>query len=185
MLGFRIGSTSFLDNFRQEQHMERRRVKIVDQFQRKLAVRMIVYWLIYQLTLFNFLFCWRLLSEGSGNLLEQYGRFVADYWPIIICFLIVVPALAWDAMKFCHRVAGPIVRFRQISRDIALGKPVRRIKLRDGDELMELQKDFNAMLDRLAADHAIELVAPGSSKAAAADPVDDELADELLATNAE
>lgn len=165
--------------------MERRRIKIVDRFQRKLAVRMIAYWLIYQLTLFNFLFCWRLLSEGSGNLLEQYGRFLADYWPIFICFLIVVPALAWDAMKFCHRVAGPIVRFRQVSRDIALGKPVRRVQLRDGDELLELQNDFNAMLDRLAAEHAIALVAPSSPKSVASEPVDDQQADELLAINAE
>jgi hypothetical protein len=165
--------------------MERRRTKIVDRFQRKLAVRMIAYWLIYQLTLFNFLFCWRLLSEGSGNLLEQYGRFVADYWPIFICFLIVVPALAWDAMRFCHRVAGPIIRFRQVARDVALGKPVRRVKLRDGDELLEMQDDFNAMLDRLAAEHAIALVAPASPKATALEPADDESADELFATNAQ
>jgi hypothetical protein len=161
--------------------MERRRTKIVDRFQRKLAIRMIAYWLIYQLTLFNFLFCWRLLSEGSGNLLEQYGRFVADYWPIFICFLIVVPALAWDAMRFCHRVAGPIIRFRQVARDIALGKPVRRVKLRDGDELLEMQDDFNAMLDRLAAEHAVALIAPTSPTAT--EPADDELADQLFATN--
>lgn len=144
---------------------------------------MVAYWFIYQVTLFNFLFCWRLLSEGSGNLLEQYGRFIVDYWPIFICFLIVVPALAWDAMKFCHRVAGPIVRFRQVSRDIALGKPVRRVKLRDGDELLDLQDDFNAMLDRLAAEHAIALIAAAAPQAAASDPADDALAEELLAIN--
>jgi hypothetical protein len=146
--------------------MERRKLKIVDRFQRKLAKRMIAYWLIYQLTLFNFLFCWRLLSEGSGNLVEQYGRFLAEYWPIFICFLIVVPAMAWDAMRFCHRVAGPIVRFRQVARDVAAGKPVRRVRLRDGDELLELQDDFNAMLDRLAGENAITLITPADSKAA-------------------
>ncbi len=140
--------------------VEQRKRKIVNRFQWKLAFRMVAYWFIYQITLFNFLFCWRLISEGIGNPIEQYGRFVADYWPIFICFLIVVPALAWDAMKFCHRVAGPIVRFRQTACNIADGKPVQRIKLRPNDELMELKNDFNAMLDKLAADGSIVLIEP-------------------------
>lgn len=138
--------------------VEQRKHKIVNQFQWKLARRMIAYWLIYQITLFNFLFCWRLIAEGTGDLLEQYGHFVADYWPIFVCFVIVVPALAWDAMKFCHRVAGPIIRFRQVARDLAERKPVRRVRLRHNDELKELQNDFNAMLETLAADHAIDLI---------------------------
>lgn len=167
--------------------MERRKQKFVDPFQRKLAMRMIVYWLFFQFTLLNLLFCWRLLSEGSGNLAEQYGRFLGDYWPVIVCFLLIVPALAWDAVRFSHRFAGPIVRFRQIARDLAAGKPVRRVKLRNGDELLELQTDFNAMLDRLAEDHAITLIssAPTNPSAEANHFEEEDVAQELLTTGAE
>ena len=38
----------------------------VSPFQTKLFVRVGVYWLIYSITLFNFLFIWRLLQEGPG-----------------------------------------------------------------------------------------------------------------------
>lgn len=137
---------------------ERRRRKLVAQFQYKLIARMVIYWLIYQVTLFNLLFACRLLEEGKGNLLEQFGLFLQDSYPMLICFAVLVPAFAWDAVKFYHKVAGPIYRFRKTAREIAAEEPIRRVKLRDGDELLELQDDFNAMIDTLARLHAVKLV---------------------------
>ncbi len=137
---------------------ERRYRKVVDRFQHKLIVRMVLYWFIYQVTLWNFLFCWRLLQQGRGNLLQQYNQFFWEFYPMLFCFLILVPVFAWDAVKFYHRIAGPIYRFRVTARQIAAGEPVRHVKLRQGDELAKMEEDFNAMIDTLARNGGLTLI---------------------------
>ena len=141
---------------------DRRHRKLVDHFQYRLIVRMVLYWTIYQVTLFNFLFCWKMIEGGEGSIIDQYGQFLQEFYPMLICFAILVPAFAWDAVKFYHRIAGPIVRFRSVARDIAAEQPVRRIALREGDELTEMQDDFNSMLDTLVRNGGIQLIEGGS-----------------------
>ena len=137
---------------------ERRRHKLVDRFQYKLITRMVVYWAVYQVTLWNILFCWKLLESGRGNFFQQYGQFSREFAPMLLCFLILVPAFIWDAVKFYHRIAGPIVRIKKATRDIAEGRPLRHVRLREGDELMELQDDFNDMLDTLSRCGAVTVI---------------------------
>lgn len=138
----------------------RRRQKLVDQFQYRLIKRMVVYWAVYQLTLWNVLFCWRLLVSGRGDVFQQYGQFCREFYPMLLCFLVLMPAFTWDAVKFYHRIAGPIVRIKRTARDVAEGRPVRRVVLRKGDQLMELQDDINDMLDYLAQRGAVTFVDP-------------------------
>ncbi len=126
--------------------MKKRRVRFVERFQRRLAIRMVVYWFVYQLTLWNLLFCWYMLRDGPGNLLEQYGRFTAEYYPILLSFVVLVPPIIWDAVKFCHRVGGPIYRLRMSMLSIADGAPLEEIEFREGDELAELEEAFNRMV---------------------------------------
>ena len=122
---------------------------LVNQFQTRLFIRIALYWLIYQVAVWNFLFVWRVLQEGPGNPLEQYWNFFLEYAPTLIIFALIVPVLAWDAVRFTHRLVGPLVRFRRTMLDVGAGKPVRKIKLRPGDFLTDLQHDFNDMLDGL------------------------------------
>lgn len=130
--------------------MKNGRLRIwVDPFQSRLFLRVVSYWFVYQFTLWNFLFAWRLLEVGPGDLLQQYGAFCLDYYPIMFCFLILAPAFAWDSVRFAHPLVGPLVRFRRTMQAIAAGEPVQPIKLRDGDYLVEMQDDFNAMLQAL------------------------------------
>jgi len=137
---------------------ERRRRKLVDKFQHKLISRMIFYCAVYQFTLWNFLFCWKLLESGQGNFFQQYGQFSREFAPMLLCFLILVPALAWDAVKFYHRIAGPLVQIKRATRDIAEGRPLGYVRLREDDELMELQDVFNDMLDSLSRSGAVTLI---------------------------
>jgi hypothetical protein len=116
-------------------------------FQTRLFLRIAVYWLIFIITLWNFLFVWRLLAEGPGNPFEQYGRFFMDYYPALILFVVLLPVAAWDLVKLSHRLVGPLVRFRRALQDLAAGEPVRLIKLRDGDYLQDMKDEFNAMLE--------------------------------------
>jgi methyl-accepting chemotaxis protein len=45
-----------------------------------------------------------------------------------------------------HRFAGPIYRFEQSAQEIGAGDLTHRVSLRTGDELMELQEEFNGMV---------------------------------------
>jgi nitrogen fixation/metabolism regulation signal transduction histidine kinase len=121
----------------------------VDQFQTKLTLRIGGYLLLFLIVLSNFLFAWRLMEEGTGDLVEQYLRMLRDYLPVGICLLLLVPVMAWDAIRFSHRIVGPIVRFRHTAQAVGNGEPVRPIKLREGDYLTEFRDDFNQMLDSL------------------------------------
>jgi hypothetical protein len=166
----------------QVMNKNRRSRVMVNQFQGKLLWRFVMYWLIYQVSMWNFMFCWQLLGEGHGNPLEQYYRFVGVNYPGLFCLAILVPFFAWDAMRLTHRVAGPIYRFRQTILSITSGEPVRRIKLRDGDHLNEVADDINEMLDALEERGAITIDrAPGKTLlVASADPqvrLDDGLED--------
>jgi hypothetical protein len=105
------------------------------------------YWLIYQVSLWNLVFVWRLLHEGPGNLLEQYAQFCRDYAPALVGSLALLPILAWDAVKFAHRLVGPVHSLRKTLRTMAAGEPVRPVRLRQGDFLTELRDDFNTMLE--------------------------------------
>jgi hypothetical protein len=128
---------------------EERKKVWIDSFQPKLFLRMGWYWLIYQVSLWNLVFVWRLLQEGRGNLLEQYGRFCMDYAPALVGGVVLLPILAWDSVKFAHRLVGPIYRFRKTLQSIAAGEAVRPIRLRQGDFLTEMQDDFNQALETL------------------------------------
>jgi hypothetical protein len=127
----------------------RRHRVMINQFQGKLQWRLVMYWLIYQVSMWNFLFCWQLLREGKGNPLEQYLQFLSVNYPTLFVLAILVPFFAWDAMRFSHRVAGPIHRFRQTIQAITAGEPITRVKLRNGDDLHEVADDINEMLDVL------------------------------------
>ena len=50
-----------------------------------------------------------------------------------------------------HRFAGPIYRFEKSAQAVASGDLTHRVSLRTGDELMELQEEFNGMTAALQA----------------------------------
>ncbi len=137
---------------------DRRFRLLVNPFQYKLVKRVFLYWLIYQLSLWNFLFFWRLIAEGRGNPWEQYVRFFRDFYPMLFCFALVVPFFALDALRLSHRVVGPMNRFRSAMRQITAAQPVRRVRLRNGDELDDMLHDFNAMLEALQRRGALTLL---------------------------
>ena len=50
-----------------------------------------------------------------------------------------------------HRFAGPIYRFEKSCQSLSTGDLTHRVSLRTGDELMELQEEFNGMVSGLQA----------------------------------
>lgn len=55
------------------------------------------------------------------------------------------------SMYVSHRFAGPIFRFEKSAQEVGAGDLTHRVSLRTGDELMELQEEFNGMVAGLQA----------------------------------
>ena len=64
--------------------------------------------------------------------------------------LVILPAIVYDSIKFGHRMAGPIVRFKNLLPKIGIEK-VEHVGLRANDFWQDFPADFNAMLDRVEA----------------------------------
>lgn len=65
---------------------------------------------------------------------------------IYIIFVILISAI------LSHKMAGPVYRFEQTCKAIAKGDFSQRVHLRKGDQLMDLQDEFNKMMDRVEAE---------------------------------
>src|SRR6478672_9139087 len=101
-------------------HEDRKRIW-VDNFQTRLACRVAGYLALSLLVLVNFLFAWKLFREGVTDLPAQFAELVVDYLPVGACLLLIGPVMAWDAIRFSHRLVGPLVRFRRAMEDVANG----------------------------------------------------------------
>jgi len=128
---------------------EERKKVWVDPFQTKLTARIAGYLVVFFFVFCNLLFAWKMWTEGP---IDPWGQFVETLQanaPVFVLLLVLVPVMAWDTIRFSHRLVGPMVRFRKTMQEIADGEPVRPIKLREGDYLTEMRDDFNKMLEQL------------------------------------
>ena len=86
---------------------------------------------------------YRLIVTEAPSLAVAASQFNA----IILVKLVLYLALMLLISVFVsHRFAGPIFRFEKSAQSVAKGDLTHRVALRTGDELMELQDEFNAMI---------------------------------------
>ena len=97
----------------------------------------------------------------GGDVYYTMARFVKETDPSLMPLL--SSAMRMDMVKLViflgimgivtlfvsHRWAGPIFRFEQSAQAVAGGDLTHRVSLRTGDDLMELQDEFNAMITSL------------------------------------
>ena len=131
----------------------------IDSFQTKLSLRIGGYLVVFLIVFCNLLFIWKMIDEGPLDPVQQFLDTMRSNMPVIVCLIVLVPVMAWDMIRFSHRLVGPLVRFRKTMRAIADGEAVRPIQLRDGDYLTELRDDFNQMLEELQK-RGVEVIKP-------------------------
>jgi nitrogen fixation/metabolism regulation signal transduction histidine kinase len=119
----------------------------VDEFQTRLLRRLCIYLAVYLVGLVNFLFIARLLTEGRGDPLQQFTAVLVDHAPVLLSLLILLPVIAFDALRFSHRLVGPLFRLRSVLHDLAQGQAVRRVKLRQADFLHDMADELNQFLE--------------------------------------
>ena len=81
-----------------------------------------------------------------------YDNFPAIAYGFIYKLIIYVIFVVLISAILSHRMAGPIYRFEQTCKAIAKGDYSQRVHLRKGDQLIELQDEFNKMMDRVETD---------------------------------
>lgn len=137
--------------------MREKRKKIwIDRFQTYLSLRIAFFVALYQIGVWTLVLIARSML---GPLQEMLGPAVIGPWFVFLGSILLVVALLsiYDAVKFAHRVAGPIYRFRKTIQAITAGEEVRLLTLRKGDFLQEMKEDLNEMLQVLEQRGAVVL----------------------------
>jgi len=80
---------------------------------------------------------------------DEFGPIAAQFFykiAIYVLFVVIISAV------LSHKMAGPIYRFEQTFRQVANGDFSQRVHLRKGDQFIEMQDEFNKMMDRVQAE---------------------------------
>jgi len=94
-------------------------------------------------------FLQEIFKEHPVLLQIVYEEGPALIYPLIIKSTIFFALLAIVSALLSHSIAGPLYRFEQVCKEVTQGNKKARVKLREGDALADLAKDFNSMLDAL------------------------------------
>lgn len=86
-----------------------------------------------------------LLAENPA-MSATIGQFHTIILVKIVLYLAIILLIS---LYVSHRFAGPIHRFEKSAQVVASGDLTHRVSLRTGDELLELQEEFNGMLASL------------------------------------
>ena len=143
----------------------RKRLFVNPAIQGRLLVRAAVYWFFYHGVLWMTLFLFRYAEHRGAKLAgasprtfsELYAEFSHEYMGLWVCAVAIVPIVLWDLLCFSHRIAGPLVRFRNTLESLTAGKTVSEVRLRDSDLLNELNDAFNRYLATLQSSRPMDL----------------------------
>ena len=132
----------------------RKKTYVNGRIQGRILGRIAAYWVLYHVVLWHGLFVYRFAQYRAaittgGEVVpfrDLYGQFCADFYPLIICALFILPAFLLDFVRLTHRIAGPLIRFRTAMQDVMAGKRVEEVTLRQRDLLTDFQTEFNEFL---------------------------------------
>ena len=100
---------------------EQRRKIWIDRFQTRLAIRIALYFLLYQAAVWSLFVIWRSISADVD---AAMGPVWAGYCFLLSAATIVFLGLLFivDAVKTTHRLVGPLYRFRKTIQAITAGE---------------------------------------------------------------
>jgi hypothetical protein len=111
-----------------------------------ILLRLVMHWGLFVVTAAAFLYFVELLTgaprEAGRNLVARHG-------PTVLAVLVLAPIFLRDLCKLTNRFAGPMVRLRRAMHDMAEGRKVAPVQLRDGDFWKEFAVDFNRVVERV------------------------------------
>jgi nitrogen fixation/metabolism regulation signal transduction histidine kinase len=130
-------------------HPQRKKHYIDADVQGSLARRIIFHWLVFLMVAALVCFILQVLADPFQPLKEHVQRMWLTHGPFLLVMVFLMPVFVVDSIKLSHRFAGPIFALRRAIREVAQGKPPRKLKFRSRDFWRELADDYNTMLERL------------------------------------
>jgi len=134
---------------------QRRRVWI-HRFQTHLFFRIGLYFVIYQVAVWVCVY----IQQRTQRALEAVlGDVAASYFIYFAATSVVAVGLLFlvDAIKFTHRIVGPLYRVQKTLQAVTAGEDLALMQLRKGDFLHELKDEINEMLKVLEQRGAVVL----------------------------
>jgi hypothetical protein len=115
--------------------------------------RAVFHWVLMIGATLTILVSWQFLIGDphqtlSGCFDETWQRF----GPCIVVFLMVLPIVVRDTVKFTNKLAGPLFRLRHALERLANDERVSPIRFRKGDMCQDLAEQFNTVLLRIQRD---------------------------------
>ena len=133
-------------------HLQRKRFFVNFPIQLAMIARAVGYWLASVVTVTILLIVERILFSGPAR--PFYTHF-DDLWfqfgPALVASALLLPLMMFDALRWSHRVVGPMVRLRRGLHELAEHGQSEDIRFRDRDYWQELAKEFNAVARRMRA----------------------------------
>jgi hypothetical protein len=87
------------------------------------------------------------LNHGANKPLgEVYLQFLQQLSPLLLTWVVIMPLLLRDLLRFSNRVAGPLYRCRKVMQEMAAGKVVREFEPRKRDLMKDFFADFNTLI---------------------------------------
>jgi hypothetical protein len=117
--------------------------------QGSLARRILLHWLAFLSVAFVVSFILQVLADPFRPISAHFHDLWMTQGPFLLVTIFLLPVFVVDTIKLSHRFAGPIFSLRRAIRDVAAGKPPRKLKFRRRDFWQDLAEDYNAMLARL------------------------------------
>jgi hypothetical protein len=128
----------------------KRSQKFVDaKVQGALARRIIFHWVVFVLVAFGVSLFLQLLSDPFRPVSENVRVMWMTQGPLMLVMVFLLPVFVLDTVKLSHRFTGPILNLRRAMREVAEGKPPRKIQFRKTDFWQDLAVDYNAVVDRI------------------------------------
>jgi hypothetical protein len=107
------------------------------------------YWLFGSVLFTLTVFIYRVIPPClSGEALEL-GKIWYHLAPMVVSSVVFLPVVMFSAVRFSHRFAGPMVRFRRTLKQFARGEPAPEIKLRRRDFWSDVANEMNQVSARL------------------------------------
>jgi hypothetical protein len=127
----------------------RKRLLVDVNVQRSLILRVLLYWVMWSLTVVLVLFSWRLgdrlfaMSSGDSSSVWRYFR------PPLIASIVILPVIIYDILQFSNRFCGPLFRIRRSLQALNRGERVAPIQLRKNDFWKDFAQEINTVLTRV------------------------------------
>lgn len=127
---------------------QRNRFLVDPDVQLAIIRRMIMHWALAVLALISIGVSVQLLyAPGDQSFADAIKSSFGAQAPLLTIMFILMPVYIWDVIKLTHRFAGPILRLRNIFRDLANGGRAPRLRFRPGDYWQGIADDFNSFYE--------------------------------------